>query len=204
MIQCGVTHKWIIHSHWLSCRLRKNDYMSWFSPASRQSTGQMRTMLSSRPPDSHDNGHCSWCCILIGLFGQRQHSTNRKSSQFLNKPLLGTEGRKDASIPGLSSPYPVSFSLVPSPPLSCPWGQSRVHLSVAYLLTSEGPWDLGKFLCALPLIFHIPNWGRLCTYIKETDGSYHRVLGRMEAQTCPLFLLIKSVLPSVDILLLSL
>lgn len=199
MIQCGVTHKWIIHSHWLSPRLRKNDYMSWFSPAFPQSPGQMRTVLSSRPPDSHDNGHCSrvWYSDWVGWSEATLH---KQKEQPVPKQTIAWHRGKEGRF--CSGPFLTPSCLLSSPPCLVLGVRSGVHLSVAYPLPSEGPWDLGKFLCALPLIFHIPNWGRPCRYMKETDGAYHRVLSRTEAQTCPLFLW--CVFPSVDSLLLAL
>lgn len=50
-------HEWIIQFCWFSSRRRKNDYISWFPPASQQSMVQLRRiMLSSQSRDSHDNG----------------------------------------------------------------------------------------------------------------------------------------------------
>lgn len=147
MIQCGVTHKWIIHSHWLSPRLRKNDYMSWFSPAFPQSPGQMRTVLSSRPPDSHDNGHCSrvWYSDWVGWSEATLH---KQKEQPVPKQTIAWHRGKEGRF--CSGPFLTpSCLLLSSPPCLVLGVRSGVHLSVAYPLPSEGPWDLGKFLCAL-------------------------------------------------------
>lgn len=81
---------------------------------------------------------CEWL-ILVLLVGQKfaevqkQHCTNGKQ-WLLNKQLLGTKEKKEASVPGLS--HPILSTLFTCPSFVALGVRSRVRLSVAYPLPS--------------------------------------------------------------------